>query len=423
MTGHVHVDARSADDAELGHVIRVRTNLDRVAAGDIPAVFAALGAHVGFDAEALRKAATPRGGEGPDPRYPGLVTLVQQARRDWDRFGRRLVREIGKLLDEGKLLPMSAENEALLLELFRDHQVALLARFSGHTVDHPRLRRLVEAGVVDPSVTHPSLIDVSYRLGRGLNMLEVHRVKAPGAVPMAELVRDALRVQLTDRDKQALVYVQRRGEVFMRRPVEQATNAAHRGLTLAELKAFRRATTEAIEGARGRRELAQALRDAASSVAAHPAADREAVREFGAAAVSAAVQEAMAGRTLQNDMDRVARTELAFAMCHGAYEALRQQTAEAGIRDPEVYKFVAPRSCVDCKRIWGPPANPNRYKLSYVEAREAEGGNFDRPREDWGPVVGPVHPNCTEGPLQFYDRKLVDSINQAADEILAAYRK
>lgn len=404
-------------------MIRVRTNLDTVDACDLPAVFAALGAHVGFDAEALRKAATQKGGEGPDPRYPELVTLVRQARRDWDRHGKRLVAEVRRLLEAGKLLPMTAANEALLLELFRDHQVKILARFAGHVTDTPRLTRLVEAGLVDPAVTHPSLIDLSFRLGRGLHMLEVHRVKPAEAVPLERIVHDALRVELTDRDRQALGYVQRRGEVFMRRPVEQCTNAAHRALTLAELQAFRRATTDAIEKAHGHRELARALRDAASSVAAHPAADRAAVRAGGADAVTEAVQTAMANRTLQNDMERVARTELAFAHSHGAYEALRQQTAEAGIKDPEVYKFVAPRSCDDCRRIWGPPAKPTRYRLSYVEAREADGGNFDRPREDWGPTIGPVHPNCTEGPLQFWDPKLVDSINKAADEILAGYRK
>lgn len=423
MIPRVHVEARVQHAPGGEHVIHVRTNLDRVDACDIPAVFAALGAHVGFDAEELRKASTPKGGEGPDPRYPELVTLVQQARRDWDRFGKRLVREIERLLRDGKLLPMTSTNEALLLELFRDHQVAVLARFAGHTADLPRLRRLVDAGLVEPSVKQPSLIDLAFRLGRGLDMLHVHRVKPAEAVPLDRIVRDALRVELTDRDRQALAYVQRRGEVFMRRPVEQCTNAAQRALTLAELQAFRAATTNAIQKAHGHRELARALRDAASTVAAHPAADREAVREHGADAVSPAVQEAMANRTLQNDMERVARTELAFAHAHGAYEALRQQTAEAGIKDPEVYKFAAPRACNDCKRIWGPPANPTRYKLSYVEAREADGGNFDRPREDWGPVIGPVHPNCTEGPLQFYDRKLVDSINKAADEILAAYRK
>ena len=405
-----------------GHVIRVQTNLGDVDSCDLPSVFAALGAHVGFDAQALRKAATPKGGEGPDPRYPELVTLVKRARRDWDQFGQRLVREVAKLLADGKLLPMTAANEALLLELFRDHQVAILMRFAGHAAELPRLQRLIESGLVLPTVKNPSLIDLSFRLGRGLNMLEVHRVKAPQAPPIADIVRDALRVQLTPRDRQAMAYAQRRGEVFMRRPVEQATNAAQRALTLVELQAFRRVTADAIEKHHGAKELARALRDAAAEVAPHPAADREQVAEFGPAAVSAAVVDAMANRTLQNDMERVAITELAFAHSHGAYEALRQQTAEAGIADPEVYKFVAPMSCTDCKRIWGPPRNPIRYKLSYVEAREAEGGNFNLPRAEWGPCIGPIHPRCTEGPLGYYNEKLVDSINKAADEILTTYR-
>lgn len=406
-----------------GAALRVQTNLGAVDPCDLPAIFAALGEHVDFDGEALRKAAAPRGGEGPDPRYPQLISLVKQARKDWDRFGARLVAEIRRLLDEGKLLPLTPVNEALLLELFRDHRVALVVRFAGHTEDLPRLQRLVEAGLVRPPVKQPSLIDVAFRLGRGLNAMELHRVKAPGAPPLETVIREALAVQLTPRDEKALEYARRRAAVFMRRPVDQVAMGASRVLVMSELHAFQRATADAIQGAKGHQDLARALRDAASAVAGHPVADVEAVRAGGSAAVSAAVAEAMATRTLQNDMERVARTELAFAHCWGGYEALRQQTADAGIRDPLVYKFVAPRACTDCKRIWGPPSKPRLYRLSEIEAREAEGGNFGRDRQEWGPTIGPVHPNCTEGPLAYWDQKLVASINKAADEILAAYRR
>jgi hypothetical protein len=58
-------------------------------------------------------------------------------------------------------------------------------------------------------------------------------------------------------------------------------------------------------------------------------------------------------------------------------------------------------------------AKPHVYKLSFVEGRTAAGGNFRLPRKEWGPVVGPIHPNCTEGPLQWFQPELVDAINDA----------
>lgn len=51
------------------------------------------------------------------------------------------------------------------------------------------------------------------------------------------------------------------------------------------------------------------------------------------------------------------------------------------------------------------------------------GGNFHLPREAWGPVTGPVHPGCMCPGYSFYDPKLVAAINDAADEILATYRR
>lgn len=386
MTLAVH--ARRRPDGAL----HVRHNLGTLDGCDLPAVFAALGADLGLDAEPLRKAVSERGGEGPDPRYPELITLVRAARRDWEGFGAQLVERVQALLRAGKLLPMTAESEAALLELFRDHEVRVLARFAGYPgPDLPRYRRLLAAGLVDHTVD-ASLIDVAFRLGRGLNALEHHRVKPAEAPPLADVLRAALAVPLTERDRAALEYTRRHGAIYMRRPIDQCTNAVHRALTDAELGAFRAATSEAIRTGGTGYQLQQALREAAGDAAGHPAVAR--ARAQAMEKLEPELQEAMAARTLQNDMERVQRTELALAFSTGAYEALRQQTAAAGIADPEVYKFVSPRACSDCRRIWGPPRNPHRYRLSYVEAREAAGGNYGKPRQEWGPTVGPVHPNC-----------------------------
>ena len=411
----VLVDGHGAD-------LRVRTNLGSVDACLHPSIFGALAAHLGLEAEPMMLAVTPRGDDRPDPRYPAITTLIRKARRDWDRFGAQLVEQVGKLLNAGKLLPLTAVNEALLLELFRDHEVAIVARFAGRSADLPRYQRLVQQGLIEEPTRSPATIDLAYRLGRGLDMLHAHRVGNPEAPTLEHVVREALAVKLDDRDRVALEYVRRRGEIYMRRPADQCTSDVHRALNEVEIGAFRTATEQALRGRKGPKELAAGLRAAAAAVALHPEADREAVRRGGAHAVPELVAEAMAARTLQNDMQRVARTEIAFAQSAGALEALKAQCAGIGVADPWVYKFVSPFACTDCKRIWGHPKQPRRYRLSEVEAREAAGGNFRLPHNEWGPVVGPVHPNCTEGPLQFWEEKLVASINRAADEILAVYR-
>ncbi len=378
-------------DEEGGNLVHLSTNLRRLDPCLLGPVFGALAQHVGLNPVEMQKAAAAGGSAGPpDPRYPEVTALIHAARRDWLRWGKQLVTAIEDLYKAGHLYPMSPANEYLLHELFRDHEVKLVARFAGRHADLPRYERLVRQGAVSPGLASASYIDIAFKLGRGLDMLHAHALRTDGAPPLAEIVRQAMRQPLTPQDERALDYATRRAAVYMRRPAESATSAAERVLTEEQGAAIRGAVAKAVEEHEGWKRLKPRLREA---VVGHPA--------------------------LQNDLDRVARTELAFAHSFGAYIGLKDQTAKAGLHDPEVYKFVAPRSCKDCKRVWGPPGNPNRYKLSLVEAREAQGGNFQLPRAEWGPVIGPMHPNCTEGPLQFYDATLVDSINKTADELLA----
>jgi hypothetical protein len=125
--------------------------------------------------------------------------------------------------------------------------------------------------------------------------------------------------------------------------------------------------------------------------------------------------------TLVNDMRRVARTELNNAQSHGAYVGLKDALAKQGEKDPDVFKFVSVHSCIDCRRIWGEPTQPRHYKLSHIEAREAAGGNFGLPRSEWGPCIGGIHPNCTEGPLMYYAPALTDAINRSAERFMKRY--
>lgn len=383
MRLHVRVQ-READE------VNVQTNLRSVDPDLVPGVFAALAEHLDLDPEPMRLAVdegSHKEHEEPDPRYPELQRLIEAARRDWTAWGDRLVAEVGKLLAEGKLLPLNTKNEQALHALFRDHQVKLVLRMAGYHPDHQAVEALIRAGLVAKDVEATSYVDTAWRLGRGLRMLQAHQVKAEGALSLEAIVRGALKAELTPQDEEALQYVKRRGAVFMRRPIEGATSEIERELNEEEFRAIRGAIAAGIEEKYDRKRIAREIREALQGNA-----------------------------SLQNDMDRVVRTEMAFAHSHGAYMALKQQAAEAGHDDPEVYKFVSPGACRDCKRIWGSPSNPKRYRLSEIEAREAAGGNFRKPRREWGPVIGPVHPHCTEGPLQFYAADIVDTINAVAKD-------
>jgi hypothetical protein len=350
-------------------------------------ILGALAAHLGFHMEPLTKASSQL---DPDPRYPELVKLIEAARKDWGTYGAHLVGRIREMLQAGALLPLADSTEAALHELFADHIVSVQLTFGGHSSDRDRAKTLVKRGLLDPERAH---VPIAYRLGRGLEMLAPHRAQEPelAARPLEDIVADALRVKLTPQDEDAMRFAQRRAGLYMRKPADGQMTEAMRVLNDAEAQAVRATVEDAVEERKDYKALARNLADAVQ------------------------------GTRLTNDMDRVARTELAFAHSYGAYVALKEQSIASGDPDPLVYKFVSPFACDDCKRIWGPPADPTTYRLSFIEGREAGGGNFQLPRRQWGPVVGPVHPHCTEGPLQYYAADIVDAINEAADELDAIF--
>jgi hypothetical protein len=134
------------------------------------------------------------------------------------------------------------------------------------------------------------------------------------------------------------------------------------------------------------------------------------------------LRDAVAGTPLTNDMERVARTELRDAHAEGAYQTLKAETERLGLNDPEVYKITSPTACADCVRIWG-RGGSKRYRLSQVEAWEAQGGNMGKPHQQWGPTIGTVHPNCGCGPLLYFNASTHQAMLTAVDEIMAGYPK
>jgi hypothetical protein len=392
-----HARARRRTDGALDLVTNFRDLPDNVCEHAAEALLA----HLGFEHTELRKASRRL---DPDPRYPQLNTLIRAARRDWTRWGSQLVMHVQDLLDAGKLLPITPKSREALEALFRLHTVGFQMRFSGpDTVSRPLLEELVHKGLATPAtLRQPGHVDVAFRLGAGAHMLRPHRLPAtakrstlgatPDPPPLDEVVREALQVSLSKPEKAARDYAKQRAAIYMRRPLGAGYTEAERLLNERELGAIRQATASAVERRESYKQLSADLHDA---VVGSP--------------------------SLSNDMDRVARTELAFAHAFGGYHALKRQAADVGDLDPLVYKFVSPVACDDCQRIWGPPSDPHKYRLSFIEAREAGGGNFRLSRHQWGPVIGPVHPHCTEGPLQYWHEDIVDFINEAADELIDVF--
>jgi hypothetical protein len=378
-----------ADDGRL-HVKLV--GLEHVEPCDHPTLLAAIGLHLGL--EPMTKAVQHED-EGPDPRFPKLARLVELAQADWHTWIDQLVEAVAELAAAGKLSPLNEENENVLRALFADHEAALVLRFTGRG-DALTVQRLVDAGLVHPSVASRAWIPTAYKLGAAVSALRVHPDdQPPSRATIEQLLATVEPIRLTQQQRRASEAVARRGEIYMRRPAMQLTNGIwqriaenERMWNPAELQQLRDTTAKAVEQRKGAKELARDLRDVVNG-----------------------------NPSMQNDMDRVARTELCLAHGAAAYSTLKQQASQIGMDDPLVCKLVSPRACTDCKRIWGLPSDPIPYRLSFIEAREAAGGNFRLPHASWGPVVGPVHPNCTEGALLLYDPRFVKGANANAARV------
>jgi hypothetical protein len=348
------------------------------------AVVAALGARLDVCLHDLEKAVQPKGDQ-PDPMAPELFVLLQRARRDFRKHGTRLVAELVKLMDAGRLLPMDENNEALLRELFADHEVGIVAEFAGRHHDTDRLRRLVLEGLVRPDYAETAAIPLSYRLGKGLQALKPVQVATNQAPALRAVVRKALDVDLSPDDKVALRHVQQRGAEYMRVQVARGQANVLRRLTDEEKRRVRGATAAAIRDNKGARELEQDLKDAA------------------------------VGTQMTNDMERVARTELHFAKGQAAFEKLRNEADNIGDDDPLVARQTDGRACKHCRRIFGVGRDIKPYRMSEVEANTLAGGNFGRKAEDWVAVIGPVHPKCRCPPYHIWSPGLAEDVQDLAD--------
>lgn len=361
------------------------------------------GPDCGCDLHTLAKAVGPLGegsaeGEGEDPRFEALWRLVQAARRDWRRWGDRLVGEVTRRLQDGSLLPLTRENEEVLLELLRAHEDALVLRLAGAGVGESRIQELVDQGLVHPDVRSRSYLERSYRVGRTLEQLAPVSVGKAGRETVAEVLKRAAGLALDQEDRQALSFVMRRGAQYMRSPADILVGDV------------------TVQLARHERALNEAEISRVQGAVARGYAERKTVAQ-----VARDLREAAEGTRLTNNMDRVARTELVYAHNHGAKQALKVAARQAGDDAPRVYKMISPFACQHCKRIWGLPGSPKVYTLAEVERNDAEGGNFGRRAADWRATTGPIHPNCTCGPLHYYHPTLTAAIQEASAELAAMW--
>jgi len=373
----------------------VGLRLDGVERSDYPALLHGLAAHLGLTS--MLKAHVHDDGEGDDPRLPELFQLIRLARKDWARWGDKLIAQVTDLHGRGQLFPLTEARERVLMALLEDHSLAMLIRFARPAGAEHQRRRLETAGLISPELSDTSWIEVSYRIGRQLETLASPPERPKSTKTLARLVKDGVAGPWTPKDEAAVRYLRRRAAIYMRRPAHEWTGEAwrvvaeaDRALSGDELAAMR-STIEA--GYRGRLSVAALGRE---------------------------LKEAAKGTALVNNMTRVARTELVNAHAQGAWVRLKEQAIQLGLgKDPRVYKLVARTACKHCKRIWGPNTDPHLYRVSTLEARERAGANFRLPAAQWGPVIGPVHPNCTEGAAILYIERIKRGARSLAERVKA----
>lgn len=386
---HVRVvgDARIEVDTNLNKA----TDFQRWMAGrGITTATEQLGIDLGLGDD-MHKAVKPMG-EAPDPRLGELVTLIEHARESWDQYGQQLTEKVVELLEAGKLLPLTPKNEQALRALFDDHRVTLLLELQGaEAAGRAKLRALQRAGLVSPEIVKAGgYTEIAYRLGRGLDLLKLHERKV-NRPSLEQALEAALRTDLDEEDVRAIGYAQRQAGEYIRRPIRQSLTRTHRLLWNHELASIREGMADYVENPQ-EEPLKRRLRRAVKAT------------------------------SLTNDLDRIARTELQYAHGWGAYRKLKVQAQEElGEDDPKVYRLASVNACRHCLRIWGPPSQPIPYRLSELERHEARGGNFGVPAAQWGPTIGPVHPNCACAPIAYYDEQMAPAIAAAAQEVLDTF--
>lgn len=327
------------------------------------------------------------GGEGIDPRFPEVGTVIERVRSTWERWTTRAVDAMARLLGHKGPPPAPRDYD----RVFEEFEVGTLAATTGHTADVVVVDRLVASGELPRDYALTAPIPTATRLG-----LETTPT-VPATIPAAPRVPPPVDARVySEAEVAAIAYTRERAAVFMRRPI---------GAVRTELM-----RTALDSGVVTDRRMSEAERAMVGREIERAITDRQTPKE-----TAQRLRDAVKGTALTNDMMRVAVTEVAFAHAHGALAVLKGRIPPG--TDPLVYKTASPDACKECRRIWGHPTNPTLYRLSVVEA----GNNFGRPAAEWGPTVGPVHPRCLCPPLQLWNAEVHDAVQDVAAELAAVF--
>lgn len=346
----------------------------------VAAVCSALVADHGLQIEPMHKG---RGqGEGPDPRFPELEQLVERVRPLWAKWSMWLLDQILALFRSGRTPP-----PGMLRRVFSQHELGVIAEITGSTQDRQGAVDLIRTGALPSDYQGKAPVSQAFALGLALDP------RTPPRIPAEESAPRAPRTPLSDTEIAAAEYARSRAGIYLQKPV----TALHQGMQHALID----------------EDLAIDDRALLRPVVARAIEAREPL-----ASAKRRIEAVITDAGIEGDVDRIARTELQQAHSHGAYASLK---ARAGEADPLVYKIASPGACEDCRRIWGHPSNPVHYKLSAIEAHEAGGGNFRRKRGEWGPTIGPIHPNCSCPPLLEWHPDVHDAVQDVAAELARTF--
>ena len=327
--------------------------------------------------------------EPPDPRWPQFARILDGALRPWNTWLEWLLAELDNI---GLRRGPDPKLAARIQQRLREHEAGVIAATTGSTLDEDITTALVKRGALAPSFPTTAPVAQAFALGLGSDPSRDRELGETSAPLQPRSVAEL----------GALSYARDRAAAYMRKPVDAVHRAVKADLSIAGVPLDARALTP-----EERALVAAEVQDAVAE-------------DLTSQQLAARLREAVQGNPqLANDMDRVARTELAFALNHGALAALK-----AGMRpgeDPEVVRIVSPSACEDCRRLFGPPEDPIVYRLSVVEAWEAAGGNFRLPKREWRAGIGTVHPGCLCPPFHRHSGAAQRSAQRMAAKLRRGY--
>lgn len=376
--------------------VRVRAQgLEHLSQDALVEALAGIAAARGIDLAEAAKAG-PGDGRHDEDDFPELYLreLWKRLEQEHSRWIQRVLDDLEQMLLQHHIdFPLDVERGQHDLVAYRLalHAAGLLHQVG---VRDPRVRPALAQDILGRAPWIIDLIDAGYRLGL------IHQAVRP-QTPWAQAWEVAQRVPYTDVDRAMVAHIRARGGEYLRKVAYSSSEAANLKLLERDVDIVRR---RMLVGTRVRihpHRLAGFMAD----LTGHKEDRGDGVLIW-------------AGGDWSRDWRRVARTELAFAHNHGALVAMMQRhPANATRREgeplatPRILVFKQPQKvrylrgrlwapCQHCYRIWY--ADDETPRLYPLDDMIAGGENVGKKASEWGPTVGPTHPNDLCGPLREF---------------------